>query len=542
VGSEGLVAAGRAAILTGRWHDACAAFEAAAAEEETPEVLDGLGEVRYRQGDYAAAIKLRERAYAGFRARGDTRYPAVLAAYYLAFDYAAVFGNVAAASGWLERGKRLAAVSGDCVERGWVELACVLATDDLDEKEHHIAAAADIARRFADSDLEFDALAYSGVCLVERGHIGEGLRRLDEAAAAALGGEVSSYTAMGEIYCKILLACELILDVRRAEQWSDAAKALSRRANLAWASAICRMHYGGILIAAGRWAEAEAELGASVRLYDRGYQALRSGAVVRLADLRVRQGQLDEAQRLLDGHAHDAYTALPLSRLHLARGELDLAVTVLRRHLDATPAGVVQVPALALLGEAYVVAGRRAEARAIGRHLAAVAKATPMVHLRAVAAFVIGLSGEGPKRVGCLESALSGFTAAGMPYEAARTRVELARVFAADQPAVAVAETKAALRTFDELGATTDADSTAALLRSLGVRGRTGPRATGVLSKREEQVLGLLGLGLSNPEIATRLFISRKTAAHHVSSILAKLALRNRADAAAYSRDHPPPR
>src|SRR5262249_30390923 len=103
-------AAGRAAILTGRWHDACAAVEAAAAEEETPEVLDGLGEVRYQQGDYAAAIELRERAYAGFRARGDTRYPAVLAAYYLAFDYAAVFGNVAAAKGWVERGKRLAAV------------------------------------------------------------------------------------------------------------------------------------------------------------------------------------------------------------------------------------------------------------------------------------------------------------------------------------------------------------------------------------------------------------------------------------------------
>lgn len=50
-------------------------------------------------------------AYAGFRARGETRYPARLAAYHLAFDYAAVHGNIAAASGWLERGKRLAAVS-----------------------------------------------------------------------------------------------------------------------------------------------------------------------------------------------------------------------------------------------------------------------------------------------------------------------------------------------------------------------------------------------------------------------------------------------
>jgi DNA-binding NarL/FixJ family response regulator len=133
------------------------------------------------------------------------------------------------------------------------------------------------------------------------------------------------------------------------------------------------------------------------------------------------------------------------------------------------------------------------------------------------------------------ESANAAFLKLGMPFDAALARLAAAQCMSGDDPELAAAEAQGALNTFEKLGAHYHADMTSALLRSLGVARKPGPRGIGVLSQREQEVLQLIGAGLSNPEIAERLYISRKTAAHHVSSILEKLGLRNRAEAAGYA-------
>jgi DNA-binding CsgD family transcriptional regulator len=135
----------------------------------------------------------------------------------------------------------------------------------------------------------------------------------------------------------------------------------------------------------------------------------------------------------------------------------------------------------------------------------------------------------------CLHEALAGFGRAQLPMELARTRLELARALADRSPEAAVAEAKAALQGFEQLEAARHAATAAALLRSLGALARVGPKGSRALTRREAEVLRLVGAGLSNPEIGDRLYITRKTVEHQVGSVLAKLGLRNRAEAAAYA-------
>jgi DNA-binding CsgD family transcriptional regulator len=131
--------------------------------------------------------------------------------------------------------------------------------------------------------------------------------------------------------------------------------------------------------------------------------------------------------------------------------------------------------------------------------------------------------------------ALETFGRLGMPHDAAEARLELARASAGEVPELAREEARAAQAAFRVLGAVRGMDAAAALLRELGAGTAAGPRGHGELTARERDVLSLVSRGMTNAQIAQTLFISEKTAGHHVSRILSKLGVRNRAEAATHA-------
>jgi DNA-binding NarL/FixJ family response regulator len=152
----------------------------------------------------------------------------------------------------------------------------------------------------------------------------------------------------------------------------------------------------------------------------------------------------------------------------------------------------------------------------------------------------VALGAVGADALGALEDGLAAFAATDLTYECARTRAVLAEATCSSDPDVGVREAEIALSTFEQLGAAREADAMAALLRSLGVRAtRSAPKGLPLLTRREREVLVLLGEGLSNPAISERLYVSRRTVEHHVSSVLRKLGLTSRAEAAAYAARMP---
>ncbi|WP_432841825.1 ATP-binding protein [Dactylosporangium sp. CA-092794] len=112
---------------------------------------------------------------------------------------------------------------------------------------------------------------------------------------------------------------------------------------------------------------------------------------------------------------------------------------------------------------------------------------------------------------------------------------EAAAQFAADGAGQrAHAALTSAIQLYQDFGAEMDIQRARSRLRLLGVRAgarvarRRAKQGWDALTPAEERVARLAGQGLSNPDIAAALFVSRATVQTHVSNVLAKLGVRSR--------------
>jgi DNA-binding NarL/FixJ family response regulator len=528
------VARGFAALQAGNWQEARSVFEATLLEGETAEALEGLSQVWWWIGDEDQAVALRQKAHTAFRRRGD-RIRALRCALWVSDEYRTVFGDQAASNGWFSRAQRLLDDPSAAPASGWVALARASRTTDPITAEAHARLALAEAERWSDTELEAYSLAQLGLARLTQGAVKEGLSHLDEAMAIATS--LDDPVVAGDTACSLMQAAEMIGDMSPFMGWASLIQRHMVQLGHSALIASCGTCCGEVFAANGNWAGAESELLRTITALEQsGHRSRCSHPAAALASLRIRQGRLEEAGSILAPFANLPEAVEPTAVLLIAQGQPAPAVALLNRRLSAIgDTNLRSVPLLSLLAEALALRGDREGATEAAAKLERIATASGLDRIRAVAllARARSQSSDPALAASLYEEAIGLFDTANAPFEAAISRIELARVVMATAREAAVAETRTALAALDGLGATHEADRAAALLRSLGVRGQTGAKGKDRLTERETEVLDLVARGMTNSEIAQRLFISQKTAANHVSNILMKLGVRSRTEAAA---------
>ena len=495
----------------------------------------------------------RERAFRAYQDRGDP-VAAARVAVWLAWDSAAFRGEHAIATGWLQRARRLLDDQPLAPEHAFLALrAGVFALLDDGNPEEAATLAAEairVGQELGATGYEVCGRALHGFSEITAGRVTEGLRELDEVSASVLAGEVKDYVLMGLACCYLIAACDRIRDYDRAAQWCDRLKESCKKWGLRPLFAVCRTQYASVCMWRGAWDEAERELSAATDELAASRPAMTGEGLVRLGELRRRQGKLDEAQALFDKAGAHPLASLGRAMIMFDRGDFKSSADLADRCLRKLPLQnrTERAAALELLIRAHVEAGSIADARTALDELTNIAARAQTDPLRASANLAAGIvaagAGDPASARRHLEDAVDFFHKSGAPFETARARVELARVLGALGRTESA--TEEATRALEEL-TTLNAGVEIARARNVLGGSRTSTpalrlrrerqvrRCAGGLTARELEVLRLISTGLSNQAIAERLFISEHTVHRHVANTLTKLSVPSRSAAVAHA-------
>jgi DNA-binding NarL/FixJ family response regulator len=537
------------ALARGAWSEARDAFDADLRGNETPEALEGLALAAWWLDLADQVFDARERAYRLYLAR-DERQGAARVAVWLGWDYWAFRGEPAVANGWLQRARRLLEDQPPCAERAWLDVregSFLLLEEGDPERAHALASdGIRVAREVGHVDYEMLGRAVQGLALVSSGAVAEGMRGLDEVNAAVVAGELTDLVAIGLSCCYMINACERVRDYDRAVQWCTRLKAFSAKWGLRPLFAVCRTQYASICMWRGTWLEAEEELSAASHELAASRPAMTGDALVRLAELRRRQGRLVDAADLFEQAGQQGLALLGRAELAFDRDDLRAAAEQAARYLRhvPTPNRTERAAGLDLLVRALTGLSDRDGAKTALAELSSIATLVSTAPLRAAASFAAGYvalgEGEPDAARRHLEDAVDLFLQSGAPFEVARARTELARALAAlERTDAAAEEFRRAIALFAELKAGHEEARALRLLETLPAapgdeREARSPEASNCgLTRREIEVLRLVAGGLNNQTIAERLFVSEHTIHRHIANVMGKLSVSTRAAAVA---------
>lgn len=495
--------------------------------------LDLLADAAFWGCEHDRSVDVRRDAYRAHVANHD-RARAAMAAWRLFYDHFLV-GELAPATGWLERCRRHAESVDDDVVRGWLAIA----DSDRAAAEGDHARALDLARaargsgeRIGDADLTAMALQAEGRALIVSGDRVTGVSRLDEAMVAVVNDELSPLFT-GWVYCNVVATCHAIADLRRASEWSAAAmRWCATLRDGAMYPGLCRVYAVELAYLRGEWdrALADAERAcAELAAFEPRYAGAAFGV---LGDLRRLRGELDgAADAYRRAHELGATPQPGMALLTDARGDHAAALQALR---SATLAGPDEpLPRAFLLVALADVASRAGDDEVADEALGSLAEIGDDGG-GLLDAIALTAQAELAARADRLESAVATLRRAvellaelGFPYEAARRRILLASLLrAAGDDASAGLELDCAAATFAALGAALDL---ATVDRFRGA----GQDSQNPLSEREVEVLALVARGRTNNDIAADLVVSPHTVARHMTNIRTKLGVHSRAAAVA---------
>jgi len=300
---------------------------------------------------------------------------------------------------------------------------------------------------------------------------------------------------------------------------------------------------GELLFDVGRWDDALAEVDLlPAGTEDPVVECTDHGVAATIA---LHRGDADASRHLADAEKYadrlgDRIIAPFALAKALDREQADQPAEALAVLMDGFAEPVEEIEETAdLLADAVrlaVTVGDRSAARTLVQHAEVVARASDAPHRQAVGPHCRGLLENDPAPL--LEAA-DRYEAAGRPLPRAQA-LEAAGVALADSGDIAGARSSftGAFSLYAALGADWDLARTQATFRAYGIR--RGPHVRhqrshqgwDSLTPTERKVVGLVASGMSNPQIAARLFLSRRTVQTHVSHVLAKLDLHSRTDIA----------